>query len=113
MPSNTGASSHVNCDCEFDPEAIRLPLTKLVIIDKEPFSMDEQQGFREFCSVVVPRFNVPSRFTVARDCKKIFVCEKRIIKRQIKGFNIKNSHYYGLLDFYSKFELSLFDWSFY
>ena len=44
MPSNTGASSHVNCDCEFDHEAIRLALTKMVIID-EPFSMDEQQGF--------------------------------------------------------------------
>ena len=45
MPSNTGASSHVHCDCEFDPEAIRLALAKMVIIDEEPFSMAERQGF--------------------------------------------------------------------
>ena len=34
IPSNTGESSHVNCHCEFDPNAIRLALAKMVIIDE-------------------------------------------------------------------------------
>ena len=85
MPSNTGASSHVNCDCEFDPEAISLALAKMVIIDEEPFSMAQRQGFRGFCIVDGPRFNVPSRFTVARDCKKIFECEKESLKGKLRG----------------------------
>ena len=39
---------------EFDQNSIRLALAKMVIIDEEPFSIVERDGFRGFCSVAVP-----------------------------------------------------------
>jgi len=71
----------------FDIEATRLALAKMVIIDEHPFSMIEKEGFKSFVSVVCPQVinHVPSRFTIARDCKKLYLCEKDVLKITLKG----------------------------
>jgi hypothetical protein len=37
-------------------------------------------GFRLFCKIVQTRFNVPSRFTIIRDCLKVNMEKKEKIK---------------------------------
>ena len=71
----------------FDAEAIRLVLAKIIIIDEHPFSMVEKEGLRGFMSVSCPQFvsNVPSRFTVARHCKKLYCCERDALKMTLKS----------------------------
>ncbi|KAI5654142.1 hypothetical protein M9H77_31329 [Catharanthus roseus] len=39
----------------------------MIIVDEQPFSFVEKQGFRNFVSVVCPFFQIPSRTTVTRD----------------------------------------------
>ena len=72
---------------EFDQNSIRLALAKMVIIDEEPFSIVERDGFRGFCSVAVPQFCIPSRFTVARDCSKLFLSERETLRNTFKTLN--------------------------
>ncbi|KAI5316666.1 hypothetical protein L3X38_036373 [Prunus dulcis] len=38
---------------------------EIIIIDELPFSFVEKKGFRKFCSVACPLFNIPSRRTIA------------------------------------------------
>ncbi|KAL0009737.1 hypothetical protein SO802_004845 [Lithocarpus litseifolius] len=49
----------------------RKVLTEMIILDELPFRFVENQGFRRFCNVFQPNFNIPSRFTVAKDGKTI------------------------------------------
>ena len=39
---------------EFNQASTRQALTKMIVIDEQPFSYVERAGFRLFCSVVVP-----------------------------------------------------------
>ncbi|CAL2276428.1 unnamed protein product [Prunus armeniaca] len=39
---------------------------EMIIKDKLPFNFVEKKGFRKFCSVTCPLFNVPSRRTILR-----------------------------------------------
>jgi len=43
-------------------------LAEMVIIDEMPFRSVEGEGFRRYSKVLQPRFEPPSRITVARDC---------------------------------------------
>ena len=71
----------------YDMDATRLALAKMVIIDEHPFSVVEKEGFKTFVSVACPQFlcDVPSRFTIARDCKKLHLCERDALKMTLKG----------------------------
>jgi hypothetical protein len=42
-------------------------LAEMVIIDEMPFRSVEGEGFRRYSKVLQPRFEPPSRITVARD----------------------------------------------
>jgi len=71
----------------FDVDACRLALAKMVIIDEHSFSIVEKEGFKSFVSVACPKFvnHISSRFTIARDCKKLYLCEKDTLKMTLKG----------------------------
>ena len=71
----------------FDVEAARLALAKMIIIDRHSIFVVEKEGFRGFLSVACPHFviHVPSRFSVARDCKKLSLYEKGALKTTLKG----------------------------
>jgi len=69
----------------YDYDECRKALVKMVIIDELPFNFVEDKGLRLFSRTLEPRFDVPSRFTVMRDCLKLYVKEKERLKRALKG----------------------------
>jgi hypothetical protein len=69
----------------YDYDECRQALVKMVIIDELPFNFVEGKGFRLFSRTVQPRFDIPSRFTIVRDCLKLDVEEKERLKRAFKG----------------------------
>ena len=57
----------------------------MCIKDNKPFSIVEDEGFVEFLWDLNPRFKLPSRWTVARDCLKVYAEEAKVIKKLLKG----------------------------
>ncbi|CAL1389571.1 unnamed protein product [Linum trigynum] len=53
---------------KFDQEAIRKGLAYMITVDELPFKFVEGMGFKYFMSLCCPRFNIPSRRTMTRDC---------------------------------------------
>ncbi|CAO2044570.1 unnamed protein product [Urochloa humidicola] len=60
----------------------------MVILDEMPFSVVEGEGFKEYSNTLEPRFHLPSRITVARDCMKIYLEEKAKLKKSMFGHRI-------------------------
>jgi len=60
----------------------------MVIIDEMPFRSVEGEGFKRYSKVLQPRFEVPSRITVARDCMQRYVEEKPKLKKLLKNHRI-------------------------
>ncbi|KAM0893618.1 hypothetical protein ACQ4PT_024981 [Festuca glaucescens] len=69
---------------KFDPDAIRIAFTEMIIVDELPFAFGEKAGFRKFMSIACPRFTVPSRRTTTRDVVKMFFKEKARLKKFFK-----------------------------
>uniref|UniRef100_A0A803LAE6 BED-type domain-containing protein n=1 Tax=Chenopodium quinoa TaxID=63459 RepID=A0A803LAE6_CHEQI len=65
---------------KFRQEEGRKAFAKMIIMDELPFRFADREGFRYFMSVVQPNFIIPSRFTVARDCYRLFLDEKKNLK---------------------------------
>jgi len=65
-------------------EECRKALEKMIILDELPFNFVENQIFKSFCKVMQPRFDVPSRLTICKDCLKIYVDEKEKLKKALK-----------------------------
>uniref|UniRef100_A0A803N644 BED-type domain-containing protein n=1 Tax=Chenopodium quinoa TaxID=63459 RepID=A0A803N644_CHEQI len=76
---------------KFDAGSIRKALSFMVIVDELPFKFVEGIGFSHFCGVIEPRFNVPSRITVAKDCFETYLTEKRKLKNVLKRCNSRVS----------------------
>ena len=45
-----------------------------------PFSLVERVGFHEFFTELYPHFKHFSRFTIAKDCMKLYFCERTCLK---------------------------------
>ena len=60
----------------------------MIITDELPFRIVEYEGFRRLMRVAQPRFQIPSRTTVTRDCLKIYYDEKQ----KLKNYFSKYSH---------------------
>ncbi|XP_031097064.1 zinc finger BED domain-containing protein RICESLEEPER 2-like [Ipomoea triloba] len=73
-PSSEGESLSFG---KFDATAIRKSVAEMIIIDELPFRFVEAKGFRKCMFTACPRFRMPSRWTVARDCYKIYLDEKK------------------------------------
>jgi hypothetical protein len=69
----------------YDYDECRQSLVKMVIIDELPFNFMESKGFRLFSKTLQPKFDIPSRFTIMRDCLKLYVKEKERLKRALEG----------------------------
>ena len=52
----------------------------MIIIDELPFSYVENDGFRNLMWVTEPKFVVPSRSTITRDCLKLYLKERTKLK---------------------------------
>ena len=69
----------------YNYESCRKVLAKMVICDELSFRFVEGEGFRNFCQNLEPRFTIPSRVTIAKDCMKIYEEEKDKLKEMMKG----------------------------
>ena len=69
----------------YDYDKCRHALVKMVIIDELPFNFVEGKGFRLFFRTLQPRFDIPSRFTIMRDCLKFYVEEKDRLRTALRG----------------------------
>ena len=70
---------------KFDQDQIRAALSKMIIIDELPFKFVEGEGFKQFVVVVCPRFKIPSRWTVSRDCFNSYIEERVKLKNYFKS----------------------------
>uniref|UniRef100_A0A803MP14 Uncharacterized protein n=1 Tax=Chenopodium quinoa TaxID=63459 RepID=A0A803MP14_CHEQI len=64
---------------------VRDALTYMIIVDELPFRFVEKAGFKYLMGVACPRFNIPSRTTIARDCLQLYHNEKTKLKAIHKG----------------------------
>lgn len=71
----------------FSQSDCRLACVKMIILDELSFRFVEQEGFKLFCSVACPRFDIPSRTTVSRDIKNLYRDEKK----KLKNYFLKHS----------------------
>jgi hypothetical protein len=75
-----GTSSPQICFVKYDPDRVRRLLVQYFILCELPFSHVETEGFKLFVNGLEPRFNVPSRVTIQRDCLKLYGEEKLQLK---------------------------------
>jgi hypothetical protein len=69
----------------YNYDECRQALVKMVIIDELPFNFVESRGLRLFSRTMQPRFDIPSRFTVMRDCLKLYFEEKKRLRTTLRG----------------------------
>lgn len=72
----------------FNYNKCREALAEMVILDEYPFRAVEGQGFIKYSKCLEPRFSLPSRWTVAKDCIKVYNQEKKKLKSLISGRRI-------------------------
>ncbi|XP_055961910.1 zinc finger BED domain-containing protein RICESLEEPER 2-like [Mercurialis annua] len=70
---------------KFNQEDIRKALSYMLIIDELPFRFVEGMGFKKLMSVACPRFHIPSRWTVNRDCYQMFLDERLNLKNTLRS----------------------------
>ncbi|XP_034921578.1 zinc finger BED domain-containing protein RICESLEEPER 2-like [Populus alba] len=71
----------------YNYDECRQALAKMVIIDELPFNFVEGRGFKLFARTMQPRFDIPSRFTIMRDCLKLYVEEKDRLRIALRVSN--------------------------
>jgi hypothetical protein len=52
----------------------------MIIVDEMPFMTVEGKGFLNFVKALEPRFKVPSRYTMMKDCLKLYIKDKNTLK---------------------------------
>ncbi|GJX79677.1 zinc finger BED domain-containing protein RICESLEEPER 2-like protein [Tanacetum coccineum] len=57
----------------------------MVIVDERPFKFVEGKGFKHFLNATQPLFHTPSRITIARDCVKLYLEEKKKVGNLLRG----------------------------
>ncbi|XP_050211389.1 uncharacterized protein LOC126661578 [Mercurialis annua] len=70
---------------KFDQDIVTRAVEYMIVVDELPFTFVEKEGFRKLMSVTCPMFNIPSRFTVNKDCYSMFVEEKMKLKKIFKS----------------------------
>ncbi|KAG8635518.1 hypothetical protein MANES_16G038752v8 [Manihot esculenta] len=77
-----GGGTHIGTlsSWHFDQNVSRQKLAKMIIVDVLPFMFVEGEGFREWVEYTQPRFRIPSRWTVSRDCYDLYLEERKKLK---------------------------------
>ena len=70
---------------KFSIERIQMALARMIVVDELTFRFVEHGSFIYFMEVAEPRFLVPSRLTVARDCIKLWFGEREKLISLAKG----------------------------
>ena len=59
----------------------------MIIEDELPFLFMDGNGFKKFMRVVKPRFNLSSRYTMMKDCVKMYLKSKNDLKHMFMTTN--------------------------
>ncbi|GJT47309.1 zinc finger BED domain-containing protein RICESLEEPER 2-like protein [Tanacetum coccineum] len=70
---------------KFDQQSIRRSLAYMLIVDELSFKFVEGKGYKHFLNATQPLFHTPSRITMARDCMKLYLKEKKKVGVLIRG----------------------------
>ncbi|XP_028754428.1 zinc finger BED domain-containing protein RICESLEEPER 2-like [Neltuma alba] len=89
---STGAGGKSLTHHVFSQDLCRRALVKFLILEELPFQTMEGEGFKELLRTLEPRFQIPSRATVTRDCLKLYYEEARRLKRRILNFYVVENH---------------------
>jgi hypothetical protein len=73
---------------KYDPIKIWKLVVQYFIIEELPFRHVESYGFRELINGIEPRFNLPCRITLQKDCMKLYEEEKLKLKASLRGKRI-------------------------
>jgi hypothetical protein len=65
---------------KYDKKKIRDALTEFIIEDEMPFMMVHGSKSKKLIRIVEPRFEIPSRFTMMKDCMKTYLKIKSDLK---------------------------------
>jgi hypothetical protein len=60
---------------KYNATKIRLAIAKMIIKAELPLWFVKTEAFQEFMNTIEPRFQVPYRYTVMKDCVKLFMFE--------------------------------------
>ncbi|CAI8611251.1 unnamed protein product [Vicia faba] len=71
----------------FDIELCRQALARMIIVDELHFSFVENEGFCHFMSVTQPRFPLPGRISISRDCLSLYVSDKHKLRSMFTKTN--------------------------
>ena len=66
---------------KFSVERLSMALARIITTDELPFRFVEHSGLIDFMAEVEPRFEVPSRVTVAKDCLRVYIREKESLRK--------------------------------
>ncbi|PWA36954.1 zinc finger BED domain-containing protein RICESLEEPER 2 [Artemisia annua] len=76
-PSKTTSECWKYFDPKYDEKVIKKSLIELILLAGLPLKFVEHPAFIEYCKNMQPRFNMPSRFTIARDISKFYLDERK------------------------------------
>ncbi|XP_059441769.1 zinc finger BED domain-containing protein RICESLEEPER 2-like [Corylus avellana] len=85
MKSTKGTSSNQVGFMKFDQERCRTLLTEYFIESERPFRHVESPSFRKLMNGIEPRFKLPCRITLQKDCLKMYEKEKLVLKGFLSG----------------------------
>jgi hypothetical protein len=69
----------------FDQNASRQALASMIILDELPFFFVEGEGFKKFVAISCPRFHIPSRWSITKDCFDLYLLEKTKLKSYLRS----------------------------
>ncbi|GKA32858.1 zinc finger BED domain-containing protein RICESLEEPER 2-like protein [Tanacetum coccineum] len=73
---------------KFDQQTVRRSLAYMLVVDELPFKFVEGKGFKHFLNATQPLFHTPSRITMARDCVKLYLEEKKKVVDNAKANDV-------------------------
>jgi len=76
---------------KYNATKIRESISKMIIVDELPFRFVEGEGFQDFMKAVEPRFSIPSRYTMMRDCVRLYMFEKEKLRAMFLTFDTRFS----------------------
>jgi hypothetical protein len=65
---------------KYSEKIIKETLCEMIIVDEMPFSTMDKMGFKKLFKVLEPRLRLPSRYTLMRDCIKLYMRTKETMK---------------------------------
>lgn len=81
----------------FGQRKITYAFTYIVVVDKLPFNFVVSKGFVQYMKFVCPRFHMPSRQTITRECYRLFMEKKSKLKNYFVESRLLNHKYLDII----------------